>query len=92
MFDVASKRRATGSHLMNSQSSRSHFCCIFNIRKVLLAGGQKTSSKIHLIDLAGSEMVSMDVEKLRVKIWQVLIGVSLLFVGEENFSSRQSIK
>jgi hypothetical protein len=57
LFGAASKRRATGSHLMNAQSSRSHFCCVFNIRKVSIPAGQKTSSKIHLIDLAGSEMV-----------------------------------
>lgn len=42
---------------MNSESSRSHLCCILNLQIQSLTNGEKISSKLHLIDLAGSEMV-----------------------------------
>ena len=57
LFSLASKRRAIGSHSMNRESSRSHFCCIVSIEKSSIPAGEKITSKIHLIDLAGSEMV-----------------------------------
>ena len=50
------KRRVTGSHGMNSESSRSHLCCSLTIKQQKNIGG-KISSKLHLIDLAGSELV-----------------------------------
>lgn len=43
---------------MNSESSRSHFCCIINIQIITISNGEKVNSKLHLIDLAGSEMVN----------------------------------
>ena len=54
----ALKRRVVGAHAMNDTSSRSHFCCILNVHQVFHATGVKINSKIHFIDLAGSEMVS----------------------------------
>jgi hypothetical protein len=57
IFNMAVKRRAIGSHSMNSESSRSHFCCIVSIEKHTIPASEKITSKIHLIDLAGSEMV-----------------------------------
>lgn len=54
----ALKRRVVGAHAMNDTSSRSHFCCIVNVHQVFHATGVKINSKIHFIDLAGSEMVS----------------------------------
>lgn len=53
----ALKRRVVGAHAMNDTSSRSHFCCILNVHQVFHATGVKINSKIHFIDLAGSEMV-----------------------------------
>lgn len=53
----AFKKRATGSHAMNMESSRSHLVCIMNLRQSKPHAGQRISSKVHLIDLAGSEMV-----------------------------------
>lgn len=53
----ALKKRATGSHAMNLESSRSHLVCIMNLRQSRPHAGQRIFSKIHLIDLAGSEMV-----------------------------------
>jgi len=57
LFALAIKRRSIGSHSMNSESSRSHFCCIVSIEKHTIPASEKITSKIHLIDLAGSEMV-----------------------------------
>lgn len=57
LLTAALKRRVVGSHAMNDASSRSHFCCIVNIHQVFHATGVKINSKIHFIDLAGSEMV-----------------------------------
>ena len=42
---------------MNMESSRSHLVCIMNLRQSKPHAGQRISSKVHLIDLAGSEMV-----------------------------------
>ena len=74
-LDSALKRRATGSHRMNAESSRSHLLIIVslsypshihnnsnsNVTTSKDTETAKTSiiltSKIHLIDLAGSEMV-----------------------------------
>ena len=57
LLNLALKRRVVGAHGMNDVSSRSHFCCIFTISQVFHATGVKVNSKIHFIDLAGSEMV-----------------------------------
>jgi hypothetical protein len=58
LLSGALRRRVVGAHSMNDVSSRSHFCCILNINQVFHATGVKINSKIHFIDLAGSEMVS----------------------------------
>lgn len=57
LLSSALKRRVVGAHNMNDVSSRSHFCCILNIHQVFHATGVKINSKVHFIDLAGSEMV-----------------------------------
>jgi len=57
IFSTACKRRAVGAHSMNTESSRSHFCCTLRILRTSVSSGEKIASKIHLIDLAGSEMV-----------------------------------
>jgi kinesin family protein 11 len=57
LLSGALKRRVVGAHSMNDVSSRSHFCCILNINQVFHATGVKINSKVHFIDLAGSEMV-----------------------------------
>ena len=66
----ALKRRATGAHAMNAESSRSHLLNIFNVvqSRMIPSGGDDPAthstisevfltSKIYLVDLAGSEMV-----------------------------------
>jgi hypothetical protein len=58
LLNAALKRRVVGAHNMNDVSSRSHFCCILNIQQLFHATGVKINSKVHFIDLAGSEMVS----------------------------------
>jgi hypothetical protein len=57
-LQAALKRRVVGAHSMNDVSSRSHFCCIVTIGQVFHGTGVKINSKVHFIDLAGSEMVS----------------------------------
>lgn len=48
--------RATRSHDMNGQSSRSHAICILRVKTVSKLEGKKTSEcTIQLVDLAGSE-------------------------------------
>jgi hypothetical protein len=55
ILQLAIKKRSTGTHSMNKESSRSHFCCIIYFKRFL--AGQRIVSKFHLIDLAGSERV-----------------------------------
>lgn len=50
------KRRTVADNNVNQQSSRSHMCCIITVRQS--TEGLRRVSKIHLIDLAGSEMVN----------------------------------
>lgn len=49
------RRRMVGEHSMNRESSRSHLCCTITLRRTV--SGRRFRSKVHLIDLAGSEMV-----------------------------------
>lgn len=56
-METATKKRIVGSHSMNNVSSRSHLCCILTLNQTIQASGEKMISKVHLIDLAGSEMV-----------------------------------
>jgi len=56
-LESASKKRVTGSHAMNKESSRSHLVCILTLRQSRPQAGTRVFSKLHLIDLAGSEMV-----------------------------------
>ena len=54
----ALRRRVVGAHNMNDVSSRSHLCCIVAVAQTFHDSGTKINSKLHFIDLAGSEMVS----------------------------------
>ena len=67
-LDSAFKRRATGGHRMNAESSRSHLLIIISLSYPSHSNNDNNNdtnkntsvtltSKIHLIDLAGSEMV-----------------------------------
>lgn len=55
----ANRLRTMASTAMNKTSSRSHLIVTFNLklRKTSEAGGQKLTSKVNFIDLAGSEKV-----------------------------------
>mmetsp|Transcript_16315 Transcript_16315/g.31655 ORF Transcript_16315/g.31655 Transcript_16315/m.31655 type:complete len:1254 (-) Transcript_16315:604-4365(-) len=54
----AQGNRSVGSHSMNERSSRSHLVFMLNISGENLITGAKTTSKLNLIDLAGSERIS----------------------------------
>lgn len=58
-ISIALKRRTTGSHLMNKESSRSHLVVIISMKQTSKSSSNcsKVYSKLHLVDLAGSEMV-----------------------------------
>ena len=63
LLSISLKRRVVGSHNMNNQSSRSHLIFIIHLTMCKATDdGPKASttiaSKIYIIDLAGSEMVS----------------------------------
>ena len=54
----AMRRRVVGSHNMNAVSSRSHLIFIIHLDAVSSVSPENNiSSKLHIIDLAGSEMV-----------------------------------
>lgn len=69
LLQTGLKRRVTASHAMNAESSRSHLCVTIYLKQQQTVtnsnGGNaskgkvssKLSSKMHLIDLAGSELV-----------------------------------
>lgn len=57
VIDVGSKNRSTSSTLMNSQSSRSHLIFTVYVEGKSKTSGDRVRSKLHLIDLAGSERV-----------------------------------
>ena len=60
LFDVGNRNRAVGSHDMNAQSSRSHMILSLHVRSEAARAGGRASvvSKMHLIDLAGSERIA----------------------------------
>ena len=51
------RRRTAGAHAMNHVSSRSHFCCTIHMTQLKCGTSEKIMSKMHVIDLAGSELV-----------------------------------
>ncbi|KAK9837973.1 hypothetical protein WJX74_008845 [Apatococcus lobatus] len=61
MVDAAMKKRHTGSHKLNSRSSRSHLIIIFHVETTISPANAprsapaKTSATFSLVDLAGSE-------------------------------------
>ena len=57
-FEIAHKNRRTAETSMNERSSRSHALMIVNIMGVNETTGAKSTGKLNLIDLAGSERVS----------------------------------
>lgn len=54
LIEIGAANRSVGAHDMNEQSSRSHQIVTLHVSSSL----SKISSKLHLIDLAGSERVS----------------------------------
>jgi kinesin family protein 5 len=54
-LEIGGKNRATMSTGMNAESSRSHCLVIFNLVKITGVSRKKTTSRLNLIDLAGSE-------------------------------------
>lgn len=52
----ALRRRVTGGHKLNERSSRSHLCCLLSIHQFNTETNDILSSKLSIIDLAGSEM------------------------------------
>ena len=54
-LEIGGKNRATMSTGMNAESSRSHCLVIFNLIKTTGVSRKKTTSRLNLIDLAGSE-------------------------------------
>ncbi len=57
LLSQALKRRVTGGHKLNEHSSRSHLCCLISLTQIDKANSTEISSKLSIIDLAGSEMV-----------------------------------
>jgi kinesin family protein 5 len=51
------ENRALGVTLMNAQSSRSHGVLRLRITKRLMSSGERRESRLHFVDLAGSEKV-----------------------------------
>jgi len=58
IMKLANQNRSVGSHKMNSRSSRSHLVLSIQIHCTHMISGQKKSSRLNLIDLAGSERIS----------------------------------
>ncbi|KAG7401454.1 hypothetical protein PHYBOEH_000999 [Phytophthora boehmeriae] len=58
LMRLGHSHRSVGSHDFNEHSSRSHLVLSISIETGLKAEGRRRTSKLHLIDLAGSERVS----------------------------------
>lgn len=58
LMKLGHSHRSVGSHDFNEHSSRSHLVLSIQIETVQKAENRKRVSKLHLIDLAGSERVS----------------------------------
>ena len=56
------KKRVVGGHKLNELSSRSHLCCLLQMLQIDKEKRQEIFSKLSIIDLAGSEMVSLFLE------------------------------
>jgi hypothetical protein len=78
LFTLASKLRHTNQTSYNDRSSRSH--CIYSFHLKLVNGDKVTRSKLHIIDLAGSERISKSItrEDEVTKKEAICINLSLL--------------
>ena len=73
LLSQALKKRSTASHLMNMESSRSHFCVIVSLTQQLSQSGKKKiSSKIHMIDLAGTNILDcLDAKSCNLRVYTI---------------------
>ncbi|POM66575.1 Kinesin-like protein [Phytophthora palmivora] len=58
LMRLGHSHRSVGSHDFNEHSSRSHLVLSIKIETGIKSDGRRRTSKLHLIDLAGSERVS----------------------------------
>ncbi|RHY30682.1 hypothetical protein DYB32_004100 [Aphanomyces invadans] len=58
LMKLGHSHRSVGSHDVNEHSSRSHLVVSITITSSHKLDGRKSLSKLHLIDLAGSERIS----------------------------------
>ncbi|KAF0700451.1 Aste57867_9035 [Aphanomyces stellatus] len=58
LMKLGHSHRSVGAHDVNEHSSRSHLVLSITITSVQKLDGKKATSKLHLIDLAGSERIS----------------------------------
>ena len=58
LMKLGHSHRSVGSHDVNEHSSRSHLVLSITIVSTQKSDGRRASSKLHLIDLAGSERIS----------------------------------
>lgn len=78
LFTLASRLRHTNQTHYNDRSSRSH--CIYSFHLKLVNGDKVTRSKLHIIDLAGSERISKSITRddEQTKKEAICINLSLL--------------
>jgi hypothetical protein len=89
LLERGAKKRATSSHLMNSESSRSHAIFTIQIEQKILKGdseqpGQKEEyicSKFRFVDLAGSERLGKTGAKGQMMREGISINRGLLALG-----------
>lgn len=89
LLQQALKRRVIGSHKMNDQSSRSHLCCLIHLTRVDKVKGKTLQSNLSLIDLAGSEMVSLvEIRLVKTLFLMATHRCYWYTIGKENRSQR----
>lgn len=58
LMELGHSHRSVGAHDANEHSSRSHLVLCINIESINTSDGSRITSKLNLIDLAGSERLS----------------------------------
>lgn len=90
LFKLSAKLRKTKETNNNDRSSRSH--CIYTFHLKTIEGEKITRSKLHIIDLAGSERISRSVGVMDENLKKEAISINLSLTSLSNVLNSIAVK
>ena len=90
LFKLATKLRKTAQNNYNDRSSRSH--CIYTFQLKMIDGEKIIRSKLHIIDLAGSERISKNIGVMDENLKKEAISINMSLTALSNVLNSIAVK